>query len=591
MTTSTSDPLLHFTNFFLDQYVGPFQFLGAVRSIARAQIETAHAEATKSGLALAALQVEHDSLLHQHEQLKKLNAQKSKMNDDVYTDIRVLKEQQKNLEHERDQLRQKQNALESESKNKDGEISRSHKQIADLNERNDKLKASNTDIKGKLDEQVKATEQVDSLLNTAYADLKRAESEHKRALQARDDAEARRKETELKLESLHEQWEEAQHTIEELEAQTSSLTELENEHAALQQEYDEIRDRVAESIRTIEVKDGRIQALETNYQRALTKQRAAEDLASAAPITHDAEPQNLTTSGGESLLAELENTSDTSDFGGDEYEYEPLDYSNITEIVSIAPIDVPKLSIAAVQTTSVAPISPQRSTSSVQTEQRETIDISAQTDAPKLTLSIPQSAAIDTTPFEPKKALSTAEAQTDMVENGTSSTQTDITSAELSLGSATETVSSAATLQKTNISTIVDVAPVASDYTKLETSTTQTAPAVEMKSEPTLFQILSASQKWDDITIFKVMAVLFGILSVFFYLQLQAYKTSNGYGYYYSHSPYATGAFGNGRYLFGFIPVGFDIGHTWLSEEICRQTSTVIAAFEDWAGIAPTPLY
>jgi myosin heavy subunit len=116
---------------------------------------------------------------------------------------------------------------------------------------------------------------------------------------------------------------------------------------------------------------------------------------------------------------------------------------------------------------------------------------------------------------------------------------------------------------------------------------TQTEPIVEKQiatqTEPEIITITAAPKKGPSLL--PVLSTLALLMCVYLFAQLQA---ANGYG---SRDQYFSGAFGNGRYLFGVFPIGFDIGPDRLSEHITRTTSDIITAIETWAGITPTPLY
>jgi hypothetical protein len=71
------------------------------------------------------------------------------------------------------------------------------------------------------------------------------------------------------------------------------------------------------------------------------------------------------------------------------------------------------------------------------------------------------------------------------------------------------------------------------------------------------------------------------------YSELASWKNANGAGFGYGNGNVASrsGAYGNGRHLFGIIPMGMNIGNSWWSEQIARHMSMAITRFEDWAGL------
>ncbi|KAL1794285.1 hypothetical protein ACET3X_007706 [Alternaria dauci] len=90
-----------------------------------------------------------------------------------------------------------------------------------------------------------------------------------------------------------------------------------------------------------------------------------------------------------------------------------------------------------------------------------------------------------------------------------------------------------------------------------------------------------------------LFAVLFAVWSLVLQAELAAWKNANGVGFGsgYGNVASRSGAYGNGRYLFGVIPVGMNNGNSWVTEQIARRMSVAISLFEDWAGIVNEPLY
>ncbi|KAF2822894.1 hypothetical protein CC86DRAFT_372681 [Ophiobolus disseminans] len=87
-----------------------------------------------------------------------------------------------------------------------------------------------------------------------------------------------------------------------------------------------------------------------------------------------------------------------------------------------------------------------------------------------------------------------------------------------------------------------------------------------------------------------VLSILLAIYCLHLYIELDSWRYANGIGYTYSNSG-RTGAFGNGRHLFGVIPIAMDIGDSWWEEQLAKFTSIAIKGFEDWAGLDYRPLY
>jgi hypothetical protein len=90
-----------------------------------------------------------------------------------------------------------------------------------------------------------------------------------------------------------------------------------------------------------------------------------------------------------------------------------------------------------------------------------------------------------------------------------------------------------------------------------------------------------------------LLAVLFAVYSLVLQAELATWKNANGVGFGggYGNVASRSGAYGNGRHLFGFIPMGMDIGNSWVSEQIARHMSLAISLIEDWAGITNEPMY
>lgn len=91
-------------------------------------------------------------------------------------------------------------------------------------------------------------------------------------------------------------------------------------------------------------------------------------------------------------------------------------------------------------------------------------------------------------------------------------------------------------------------------------------------------------------TVLPLVSLLLAICCMYLYIQLDTWRYANGIGYTYSNSG-RTGAFGNGRYLFGVIPLAMDVGDSWVEEQFARYVSMAIKGLEDWAGFDYRPLY
>jgi len=110
---------------------------------------------------------------------------------------------------------------------------------------------------------------------------------------------------------------------------------------------------------------------------------------------------------------------------------------------------------------------------------------------------------------------------------------------------------------------------------QVETPVEEIAPALEGIAGPRQNKVGLAH--WVLQLLFTVF-MLFGGWFIHILFRLNAWETANGYGY--ANSSGQGGAFGNGRYLLGFIPMAMDIGNTDLYEQFCRFTSIFIAQWE-----------
>jgi predicted nucleic acid-binding Zn-ribbon protein len=496
------------------------------------------------------------------------------------------------------------------------------------------LGSANADLKKKIDEGKQALAEqktsnalFDTQLNKAYADLRQQETAFQALTKAKDDVEARAHEKELEVDDFRQQWQQAQAKIEELESDVDAARALERDHYTLVEEVENLRSTVGDYERTILVKDARIEHLEAQYQKALERSLNAE-----AAISSTSAPTDTPTSyntGEDTLADELAAAAAESDDDDASY-FNQLDLSDVMEVANIAPKSQ-KLSISPVQAISIAPVASLTTTSSTQTDVAKpnmslfyttstdispieptkvtSSDMTTQTDVAKPNLSLFYATTADISPIESTKVTSSSDmsVQTDVAEPNLSLihiTAVDIPPIEPTKISNSDTTTqtddvvilaerkSQTAAAQTDISNPPPIESVAEK--KYETTVvhaiTQTMPVVEKEPEPIIVRVADPAKKKGWFTVSKMLSVLAVFLAFYLYAQLQAYKNANGYNYN-SRNRYSTGAFGNGRYLFGIIPIGFDIGHDWFSEQVCRQTSTAIAAFEDWAGITPTPLY
>ncbi|KAH7551223.1 hypothetical protein J3E72DRAFT_400906, partial [Bipolaris maydis] len=133
------------------------------------------------------------------------------------------------------------------------------------------------------------------------------------------------------------------------------------------------------------------------------------------------------------------------------------------------------------------------------------------------------------------------------------------------------------------VQTIAETASVVDDREEVERRAPQPLPATVPKTT------LEAVMDWVP-TVLNLALVVF---CLYLYMRLNAWQRANGVGVGGGRGNSATrsGAYGNGRRLFGIFPVGMNEGESWWSEKIARHTSSAVSRFEDWAGLAYEPLY
>ncbi|KAI4694627.1 hypothetical protein J4E81_006225 [Alternaria sp. BMP 2799] len=219
------------------------------------------------------------------------------------------------------------------------------------------------------------------------------------------------------------------------------------------------------------------------------------------------------------------------------------------EIANYAPREpaVPTLALSPTGSVSTSPVARQNSTAEFSTQTdapATTTDFSVQTDAPALTSQLLPQAALETTPVKPNTQVAIA--------------------------------------KPTNRITPVMV-------------TREVKPIEQALHQPEYQRPVAASVKkigfmgW----IPWLVAILVALYALVQEAELAAWKNANGVGFGGGYGNVATrsGAYGNGRHLFGVIPIGMDIGGSWVSEQIARRMSAAISLLEDLAGIPVEPHY
>ncbi|CAO2653876.1 Nn.00g106090.m01.CDS01 [Neocucurbitaria sp. VM-36] len=520
-----------------------------------------------------------------------------------YERVAKLQSELETLTVARDNLRKDYIKLQGVHKDTTASLQSQEQQVTEKDSQLASLRDTVEKLKKDVDDEKAATASHASSLENAYADLTDASNACKAAVKARDEAEARQQDTQLQFDSLRAQWESSQDRIEELEGQLDAIQDLEKENAGLMDDMDNLRTQLADHERTLIVKDERISHLETQFQKERQRNLNAADAAAAAAATSPIdEPPQPFNSLGDSLEEELAATSDY-----DESVYEPLEYSHVIEIAAFEPVKPasgPTPTLNVVEAASVAPVQAAIPTLTVNVDEAATVTpiephISTtasftQTDPHVLTTEILQHAALDTVPLAPAEITSS-----------TTSTQTHhpkltvdiIDSAIINVSPiSVQTTMSNPKITLTPIMVTHEERPLEELVAKCPTTsvaaqTTELHEATEANT-PVILPLKSKKLTFFD-TVLPVLATLLAFFCLTLYTELQAWKTANGVGYRhgYGNNYDRTGAYGNGRYLFGFIPLAMDVGTSWWSEPLARSMSVAITRLESWAGITYTPLY
>ncbi|KAF2747236.1 hypothetical protein M011DRAFT_52499 [Sporormia fimetaria CBS 119925] len=262
-------------------------------------------------------------------------------------------EKNKNLEKDI----QEKNTEIGELRQQDGER---NELIASLESEMQSLRQQLADEADRLRHEEQSNKDAGDLLTRVYADLKAAEGRTHAVEQERDDWKIAQYDTQMKLDSLREEWEETQEQLEELERIRENMDAFERMQDETTEEIQKLNDVLRAKDHEARVKDSRIADLEAQLQHALTKAERAETAvaeADAAKAPTDA-PSVPILSPGESLQEEL----DGYDFihEDDEEHVEPQ-FVGVLEHASIetAPMEaLPALEVTHAASLDTAPIKP-----------------------------------------------------------------------------------------------------------------------------------------------------------------------------------------------------------------------------------------
>jgi hypothetical protein len=199
-----------------------------------------------------------------------------------------------------------------------------------------------------------------------------------------------------------------------------------------------------------------------------------------------------------------------------------------------------------------------------------TTESSAQTDAPALTSQLLTHTALATTPIEPSTQITTAKPNNHIIP----------------VVVTREIIPVEQTLPKPEPerpNTTTEAQAHTNNDTAEERVIAKTSPVMATRAKKARFA------GWIPI----LSTVLFAVWSLILQAELATWKNANGVGFGGGHGNVASrsGAHGNGRDLFGDIPIGMNIGNSWVSEQIAQRMSVAMSFLEDWVGIVNEPMY
>lgn len=526
----------------------------------RAALAATRAETNRSHTAESVARGALNQLREEYKILERKVAENKMEPTDDYERIAELQKINEELLATNRELREQLSTSRNNANNIQLQLEKSDRDVKSRQEQLTQSRSTIEKYKQDLDHEKAAGAERDVILNKAYADLKAVQDACLTALKEKDDMELEKKETELQFSDLHKQFEEERIKNEDIQDLLHQIEQLEAENEGLQADIDRLHEQDAEHDRAVIVKDERIAHLEAQYQKERQRNLNAADAVAAAVATSPIDEAPPALPGlAESLAEELSAASD---------EYDEFDYEH-DEAGSVAPIegqsnttsvstqtDVQDLTTAILHavTLETVPITPIAIT---------TTATSTQTVAPKLTSCVLDNASISTAPVRAKDQRTTA-----------SFAPVKITHDEAPLDARPSRISTASTgAQTTEI------------ITKPTETATQTPAPVVLDSKPRKLSLLQR--------ILPIIAAVLAFFCLMLYTEVQAWRTANGVGFGYGHggSYSRSGAYGNGRYIFGFIPLAMDVGNSWWSEQVAKYASVGITAFEEWAGISYAPLY
>jgi hypothetical protein len=406
---------------------------------AAAMIAKAKAEAGEPSVAERRAQIAVNALKTVHEQVRATMS-------DPHQDYARLEERIAELERERSEKgvenRRLDADLKAQRKAADEELKSKDEELKSKTDELQKLAKQVETLKTELDESRAAEKHTVELLDKAYADTRAVESERDSALDARDELEVKKADTELKLASLRKEWEDQQDRIEELENAQADFDALQNQLELLREETEIHQKNVSDKDNFIKAKDQRIDDLEKELQQYIVQKHQNEAKAEEAksPV---ALPEVLS-SQDQSLEAELDGIDEELSNYSDEEPNEFVGYipESAIETAPISPVRPTLSATTAVIDTAPIDIAPMALTLSAPSAVIETAPI----ESSPATLHLSEVTSIESTPVEVVPALPSFSAisavATAPVEISTTDSDTQTKSAPLEF-SALSTISTA----------------------------------------------------------------------------------------------------------------------------------------------------
>lgn len=434
-------------------------------------------------------------------------------NDKLEAELREEKYKRNKLQEQHDALS---TDSQRERRTKDKEIKRLDSQVISLNEA--------------YQYQRSLFEDNEVHLNKAYAELKQQKAACKSAITARENALAAEQAAKLKVTKILAELEKRKHVEDEAEKYIEDVKAYEENNAALQQEVDDLCDKMSSLNKIIYEKDMRIARVEEELEKEHEYKR---NLDVAEPATPEAVMSPINDSAaGNSLEDELNASSDFDD--GFDDDDDPL--HERTELLSLspvyyvdvhptAPVSIPDCTIAFGEHISVVPI---------------------QVAVPALCIDIEEAA--NTAPIVRQIKTTDSDSQTDI---------------------------SALTSSLVHSATI-SIAPIKAQ--KLAIATTKTS-----LPDSRLASLFTSS-----------LPVIAGILSaacLYLYAEVQSWRNANGAGIGYEDAFSSGGAYGNGRKFLGLFDIAVDIGTSGFSESVARTMYDLITCIEHWTDSTYNPHY